>query len=90
MNIQLDDSKIEELVLAEIRKSVDRKIEYVMNNGCANWFTQDNIKRVTYAAVKDMLDEKIIANMVNNIDKEKFIACFSEKFAETLYNNFIG
>lgn len=89
MNIQLDDSKLEELVLAEIRKSVDRKIEYVMNNGCANWFTQDNLKRVTYAAVKDILDEKIIVNILNNIDKEKFIACFSEKLAETLYNNFI-
>lgn len=88
MEIQLSEEKIQEMVEAEIRKCVDRKIQYVMDNGCANWFTQQNIKMITERVVSDRINPKVIEDIIKGIDKEELVKKFSKDLSEEIVRYF--
>lgn len=89
VNVELTEQEIKALVEKEITNCIHVKIVSVMNNGCANWFTQQNIQNVTYRVIKDMIQNnfnEFFENSIKEMDREKFCAEFSRSFAKDMAN----
>ena len=89
MNVELNEQEIKDLVEKEVTKCVHNKIVSVMNDGCANWFTQQNIQLVTYRVIRDMMQNnfnEFFENSIKEMDREKFCVEFSRSFAKDMTN----
>lgn len=84
MNFEISEERIQQLAEDEICKYIANKITYVMNNGCANWFTQDNIKRITYTIVERMIDKEAIDLIIKSASNEEFVKSLSEKLSTVI------
>lgn len=84
MNIEIDEEHLQKLIAEETRRIVADKIKYVMNNGCADWFSQSNIKNLTYQAIYDIIDRENVDQLIKSIDKKEFSHRLSNTLAEAI------
>ena len=87
MNIELNEQEIKELVEKEVSNCVHNKIVSVMNDGCAGWFTQQNVQLITYRVIRDMMQNnfnEFFKNSIKEMDRKEFCAEFSRSFAENM------
>ena len=87
MNIELNEQEIKELVEKEVSNCVHNKIVSVMNDGCAGWFTQQNVQLITYRVIRDMMQnnfKEFFKNSIKEMDRKEFCAEFSRSFAENM------
>ena len=89
MNVELNEQEIKNLVEKEVTKCVHNKIVSVMNDGCAGWFTQQNVQLITYRVIRDMMQNnfnEFFKNSIKEMDRKEFCAEFSRSFAENMAN----
>ena len=87
MNVELTEQEIKELVEKEVSNCVHNKIVSVMNDGCAGWFTQQNVQLITYRVIRDMMQNnfnEFFKNSIKEMDRKEFCAEFSRSFAENM------
>ena len=87
MNIELTEQEIKNLVEKEVTKCVHNKIISVMNDGCAGWFTQQNVQLITYRVIREMMQNnfnEFFKNSIKEMDRKEFCAEFSRSFAENM------
>ena len=87
MNIELNEQEIKELVEKEVSNCVHNKIVSVMNDGCAGWFTQQNVQLITYRVIREMMQNnfnEFFKNSIKEMDRKEFCAEFSRSFAENM------
>lgn len=63
MDFNISDEKLEQLVEKEIARYVRERVERVMNDGKAYWFSQQNIENIT----RDVVMRKITMDSLNEI-----------------------
>ena len=84
MEFSLSDEKLEQLVEKEITHYVRERVERVMNNGKAYWFSQQNIENLT----RDIIMRKISADFLNEICQmlktDEFIHSLSDCIARQM------
>ena len=89
MNIELNEQEIKELVEKEVSNCVHNKIVSVMNDGCAGWFTQQNVQLITHCVIREMMQNnfnEFFKNSIKEMDRKEFCAEFSRSFAENMAN----
>ena len=89
MNIELNEQEIKELVEKEVSNCVHNKIVSVMNNGCDDWFTQQNVQLITHRVIREMMQNnfnEFFKNSIKEMDRKEFCAEFSRSFAENMAN----
>ena len=89
MNVELTEQEIKNLVEKEVTKCVHNKIISVMNDGCAGWFTQQNVQLITYRVIREMMQNnfnEFFKNSIKEMDRKEFCAEFSRSFAENMAN----
>lgn len=63
MEFNISDEKLEQIIEKEAARYVAARIERVMNDGKAYWFSQQNIENLT----RDIIARKIIFDSVDQI-----------------------
>ena len=89
MNIELNEQEIKELIEKEVSNCVHNKIVSVMNDGCAGWFTQQNVQLITHRVIREMMQNnfnEFFKNSIKEMDRKEFCAEFSRSFAENMAN----
>ena len=89
MNVELNEQEIKNLVEKEVTKCVHNKIISVMNDGCAGWFTQQNVQLITRRVIREMMQNnfnEFFKNSIKEMDRKEFCAEFSRSFAENMAN----
>lgn len=86
MNIELNDEKIKEIAEQEIKRYIAKKVDSVMNDGMAYWFTQQNIESITRDAVIRKIENMCFDDMVKSVRDSKTI----EEIAKVLSNRFVS
>lgn len=82
MEFNISNEKLEKLVEQEIARYVRERIERVMNDGKAYWFSQQNIENVT----RDVVMRKITSDFMNKI----FRALKTDEFLSRLSDCIAG
>lgn len=86
MEFNISDEKISQLVEKEIARYVRDRIERVMNDGKAYWFSQQNIERLTQAIVYDKIRMTIIEDTIKSLDKDELTKKISDEIATRITN----
>lgn len=81
MNIELSDEKINNLLEKEIQRYVRERVERVMNDGKASWFTQNNIENITRDIVNQKVPEEFIKQVCEKLKTDDFLHCLSDGIA---------
>lgn len=84
MNIELSDEKINDLVEKELRRCIEAKVEKVMNDGKAFWFTQQNIERLTRDVIIQKIPDEFIKQVCLELKKDEFLHRLSDSIADGL------
>lgn len=81
MNIELSDEKINDLIEKELQRCIREKVERVMNDGKAFWFTQNNIENITRNIVNQKIPEEFIKQVCEKLKTDDFLHCLSDSIA---------
>lgn len=81
MELNISDEKLEMLIEKEIRRYVRDRIERVMNDGKAGWFSQQNIEIITREVVMQKIPSESISQICSMLKTDKFIQEISDCIA---------
>lgn len=84
MNIELSDEQLNNL----IQRCVSEKVERVMNDGKAFWFTQNNIENITRDIINQKIPEEFIKQVCKKLITDDFLHCLSDSIATRLRDIF--
>lgn len=87
MDINIADDQLKDLIEKEVKNCVRQKIVNLMNDGCANWFTQQNIKSITYDIILGKVTNDIAKETVKRLNKEELLIKLSECMAKQMLEN---
>lgn len=71
MEINITDEQIQQMAEEEVRKYIAKKIQKVMDDGCAYWFTQQNIMNLTRGEVYRKIDNIVVQDMMAQVDADE-------------------
>ena len=63
MDFNISDEKLEQIIEREIGRYVRDRVERVMNDGKAYWFSQQNIEEIT----RDVVMRKVTSDLMSQI-----------------------
>ena len=90
MNLEISEEKLASLVENEVRKHVANKVESIMNNGKAYWFTQQNIEHITRACIMDKISSEIVNGVVKSLDKKAISEALTKGLVSEIGTNLFG
>jgi len=68
MQLDISDEQLNGIVKQSVNQEVRRRIENSVNDGIASWFSQQNIKSLTYEILLDTYIPQIVENFMRDID----------------------
>lgn len=90
MNVEITDEKLSQLVEAEVRKYVGNRIERVMNDGKAHWFTQQNIERITRECAMSKIRNEVVSECVQSLDKKSVLEAITKGLVGEIGRSLFG
>lgn len=81
MDFNISDEKLEQLVEKEIAHYVRERVERVMNDGKAYWFSQQNIENITRDVVMRKVTTDSVKQIIDMIKTDEFIHRLSDCIA---------
>lgn len=84
MDVSIADDKLKELVEKEVQKCIHNKIVNIMNDGCASWFTQQNIQHVTQRVIADMINKEVVTQAIKELPKKEIVDKVAKSLSEAI------
>lgn len=84
MEINITDEQIQQMAEEEVRKYIVKKIQRVMDDGCAYWFTQQNIMNLTREAVYRKIDNTVVKDIMAQVDTNEITKIISKSIVDYL------
>lgn len=84
MEINISDEQIQQMAKEEVRKYIAKRIENVMNDGCANWFTQQSIMNITKEAVYCKIDNTVVKDIMAQVDTSEITKIIAKSIVDYL------
>ena len=84
MEINISDEQIQQMAKEEVRKYIAKRIENVMNDGCAYWFTQQSIMNITKEAVYRKIDNTVVKDIMAQVDTSEITKIIAKSIVDYL------
>lgn len=84
MDFNISDEKLEQIIEREIGRYVRDRVERVMNDGKAYWFSQQNIEDITRDVVMRKVTSDLMSQIFNSLKTDEFLKRLSDCIAEQM------
>ena len=81
MDFNISDEKLEQIIEKEIGRYVRDRVERVMNDGKAYWFSQQNIENITRDVVMRKVTSDLMSQIFNSLKTDEFLKRLSDCIA---------